>query len=221
MIRTGETGKTNHFRLSAIGAAVLASIVLVLVTVTTKPAEAAFPGGKGKIAFAKYQSQGPDDNSPSIWVMNGDGSGQTDVTTTTGNDTQPAWSADGMKIVHTCFRLLPSNEDICTMSQDGSNLVRITDDTGVFKDNSPAWSPDGTKIVFASTRNVNNLNPEGDFELWTMDSNGSNPVQLTLNNSFDGDPAWSPDGTKIAFTSDRDGDNEIFAMNTSGGSVSR
>jgi dipeptidyl aminopeptidase/acylaminoacyl peptidase len=49
-----------------------------------------------------------------------------------------------------------------------------------------------------------------------MNADGSNPVNLTHHESNDYWPAWSPDGTKIAFTSNRDGNNEIYVMNADG-----
>jgi Tol biopolymer transport system component len=60
-----------------------------------------------------------------------------------------------------------------------------------------------------------------DYELYTMDIDGSNQTQLT-NNAVDDDfPAWSPDGTKIAFMSDRHGNGEIYYMNSDGTGVTR
>ena len=49
-----------------------------------------------------------------------------------------------------------------------------------------------------------------------MDANGDNPVRLTQSDGEDWVSAWSPDGTKIAFRSNRDGDHEIYVMNADG-----
>ena len=56
----------------------------------------------------------------------------------------------------------------------------------------------------------------GDFEVWTVDSSGGTPLQLTTNAVTDGDPGWSPDGTEIAFATNRDGNFEIYKMNADG-----
>ncbi len=67
------------------------------------------------------------------------------------------------------------------------------------------------RIVFHSDRS-------GDFEIWAMDDNGENPVQLTTSPGRDIEPAWSPDGSKIVFSSARDdADNlELYVMNADG-----
>jgi len=66
-----------------------------------------------------------------------------------------------------------------------------------------------TKIAFESNR-------DGNPEIYVMNADGSNPVNLTQNPAYDSIPVWSPDGTKIAFISDRDGNNEVYVMNTDG-----
>jgi Tol biopolymer transport system component len=54
-------------------------------------------------------------------------------------------------------------------------------------------------------------------DIWVANADGSNQTQLTTDPAADRSPRWSPDGTKIAFASNRDGDFEIFVMNADGG----
>jgi TolB protein len=65
------------------------------------------------------------------------------------------------------------------------------------------------KIAFHSNR-------DGNFEIYSMDANGSNQTRLTSNAATDVSAAWSADGTKIAFASNRDGNFEIYTMNADG-----
>jgi Tol biopolymer transport system component len=79
---------------------------------------------------------------------------------------------------------------------------------------NPAWSPDGTKIAFATNR-------DGNYEIYTMNPDGTGPTRLTNNTSSDYEPAWSPDGTKIAFATNRDGNDEIYTMNADASNQTR
>jgi Tol biopolymer transport system component len=68
-----------------------------------------------------------------------------------------------------------------------------------------AWSPDGKKIAFSSDR-------DGNIEIYVMNTDGSNQVNLTNSPEDEWSPAWSPDGKIIAFGRD----NELYVMNTDG-----
>ncbi|MAF09146.1 hypothetical protein CMK11_01745, partial [Candidatus Poribacteria bacterium] len=63
----------------------------------------------------------------------------------------------------------------------------------------------GPRIAYAS-------NADGDYEIYTIQSDGTDPIQLTSNGDTDTAPAWSPDRTRIAFHSDRFGDGNIWIM---------
>ena len=99
------------------------------------------------------------------------------------------------------FKLAPSSMllaalCICLMGED------------LWLKNAPA-SYTG-RIVFTSRR-------DGNFEIYVMDANGGNQVNLTNHRAYDGDPDWSPDGTKIAFISGRDGAGfQIYVMDAHG-----
>lgn len=70
---------------------------------------------------------------------------------------------------------------------------------------SPLWG----KIVFHSGR-------DGNAEIYTMDSDGSNQMRLTFNAVSDAYPVWSPNGQQIAFASSRDGNREVYMMDADG-----
>src|SRR5690349_16300674 len=70
------------------------------------------------------------------------------------------------------------------------------------------------KIVFDTDR-------DGNYEIYTVDSDGSNQTRLTNNSSRDRDAAWSPDGSRIAFQANRDGNYEIYTMNADGSNPTR
>lgn len=225
MRRLTTMTRTDPLRalLALLVAAAVAAGVLALVG--TKPAEAAFPGVNGKIAFASSRTTGagvinPESDSE-IFTMNPDGTGIEQLTSNTANDYNPAFNHDGSKIVFTSQRD-NQNEEIYVMDADGTDQTRLTNNTA--SDNNPAYNHDGSKIVFTSLRST-----LGTTDIFVMDakdeinnqtgdpgpdSNGDNLIRLTTNNTKSENlPAWSPDGSKIAFTSDRD-DNfgEIYVM---------
>lgn len=66
-----------------------------------------------------------------------------------------------------------------------------------------------TRIAFQSFR-------DGNYEIYTMNTDGTGQMRLTNNSADDAIPSWSPDGSKIVFYSNRDGNNEIYVMNADG-----
>jgi Tol biopolymer transport system component len=79
----------------------------------------------------------------------------------------------------------------------------------------PSWSPDGSQIVFISpckTRGEFFNNIYTNSSLYVMNADGSGQKPLTIVPGSDFDPAWSPDGKRIAFTSLRDGKKDIYVL---------
>ena len=66
-----------------------------------------------------------------------------------------------------------------------------------------------SRIAFATNR-------DGNWEIYVMNADGSDPHNVTNNPAIDSHPSWSPNGSKIAFQSERDGNLEIYAMNSDG-----
>lgn len=160
----------------------------------------------GRIVFRSTRS-GSDD----IWVMNGVGSGLTNLTNG-GHNESPAWSPDGSRIAWCKF--VGQNLETFVMNADGSDQTNLSNNPADDCGPGSSWSPDGTKIAFTSFR-------EGNGEIYVMNADGSGQTRLTDNPASDEGAAWSPDAKKIAFTSDRDGQSDIYLMNADGSGATR
>lgn len=144
------------------------------------------------------------------------------------NDTYPSFSPDNKRIL---FASGPSSSDeesrnIYIIGVNGSNLKRLTNDASGsapdFKDNSnPVMSANGKKIMFVRGRYTDNGRKYFNSQIFVMDANGTNRIQLTFKGKNNNSLAFSPDGRKIAFVSDRDGNNEIYVMDVNGANQKR
>jgi Tol biopolymer transport system component len=196
----GTMYSTVRTRMTCI-LSILARLGLVVgMLAATAAAPAAFPGTNGKIAFESIR-----DGNVEIFVMNADGTGQTNLTNNPAADDDPGFSPDGTKIAFVSTR--DGNREIYVINADGTNPTRLTNDPA--DDIQPGFSPDGTKIAFASNR-------AGNRDIYVMNVDGTTPTRLTSHPAADRAPAFSPDGTKITFRSDRDGNGEIYLMNADG-----
>src|SRR5262245_44558557 len=92
-----------------------------------------------------------------------------------------------------------------------SSLAAVSGDGLVFwmsynpTDSLPAWSPDGRRMAFGR-----------DGEIMVVDVAGGIPINLTTHPADEAGATWAPDGSKIAFASNRDGRTEIYVMNADG-----
>jgi Tol biopolymer transport system component len=142
------------------------------------------------IAYVSNRSGGNE-----LYVMQPDGSGKRRLTFTShSQEDHPNWSPDGTMLA---FEACPgdswpcvgsANTEVFVINRDGTGRARLTDDPTI--DGNPAWSPDGTEVVFRSDRSEDGTN------LWKMNADGTDPVQLTFPETVGPaggvDPDWQP-----------------------------
>jgi hypothetical protein len=183
----------------------------MLGTPTPIPSPTPPPGNGPRIAYAG--------GAPShIHVINVDGSGDTQITTSAGNDSNPAWSPDGTKIAFSTPDSENRHVGIAVVNADGSDLRLLFSDES-FLDYFPAWSPDGSRIAFTAG---------GGDAIDVMNADGSGRHRLVTKSGGEsfGHLSWSPDGSRIAVQSTRPRDSghvreEIWVMNADGSNFVR
>ena len=165
------------------------------------------PGNEGFPCLDALAFHSTRDNNLELYIMNGDGSGLSRLTSLPSVDEHPAPSPDG-KFIAFDSTLAQSNSQILIMNVDGTSIRRLTNGNAV--DRTPNWSPNGQRIAFESNR-------DGSFQIWTMSVDGSDLRQLTRGPAENIQPAWSKDSTRIIFVSKRDGHEEIYVMSATDG----
>jgi Tol biopolymer transport system component len=132
-----------------------------------------------------------------IYLMKADGTGVRQLTNVPGYDGGPFFSPDGKRILWRRFAEDGATADVYTMALDGSDVQRVTDFGAMSW--APYFHPTGDYIIFTS-----NILGFDNFELYIVDRDGRRePVRVTGTPGFDGLPVFSPDGKKLAWTSNR------------------
>lgn len=163
-------------------------------------------GGKYKWDFTPYMN---------IFETNLDGTNPVALTQGPAYHAECAYSPDGAHIVYA------SNEsgsmNLYVMRRDGTEVNQITHTTHCYN-GGPFFSPDGTKIIFRADRDVPDF-----LQIYMIDRDGSNLVQLTCNEAVNWAPFWHPSQNVVAYTTSIHGHHnyEIYLLSMSTGQCYR
>ena len=142
------------------------------------------------IAFESNRSNG----NMEIYIMTVEDKAIRQLTNSANEEETPVWSPDGSLIMYSSY-LDEENIEIFLVNADGTNHKRITDHP--LADGHAKFSPDGNRIIFCSQRDDNGEQELKNYELYTMNLDGSGIERLTHYPGWDTYPSYSLDGEKI------------------------
>jgi gamma-glutamyltranspeptidase len=174
--------------------------------------EPAWSGDGKRIAFVANRGEGFD-----LYIVDSRGGTPERVLHLDGDERTPSWTPDG-RIVFSHRAADELQWDLFVVDPSGAASKRVAQRLTQSPDDElhPRVSPDGRRVVFTSNRNSD----DGDFDIWMMrlfdrTSGGSNAgrgpaVRLARQSGYDGFAEWSPDGTRLAYYSVRDGSGSTW-----------
>jgi Tol biopolymer transport system component len=168
-----------------IVAGVLMACAVVVLALSEKKAQAAFPGKNGRIAYASYDEPFPKGDSE-IYTINPDGSGKRQLTHNNTDDLDPAYSPDAKKIVYAGQDAPKGDLEIYTINARGGDKFQLTHND--VDEEWPAYSPNGKRIAYAPI--------EGAGGIYSIKVGGGGK-RLVAHDG--GVPSYSPDGKRIAY----------------------
>ncbi len=173
-------------------------------------------GGSRQLAFASNRT-----GRPQIYLIDLETLEERQLTDGSSGACQPTWSPDGGRMVYTSpcntNREEYAGSSIFVMEVDlegnpgDETQLLVTVGGG---DYDPAWSPNGARIAFTSWRT-------GRPQIFTVNPDGSDPINWNDDLAFNWAPTWSGDGAQLAFLTGRGGDEEIWTLAAAGGIETR